>query len=193
MELTDELRYPTIYMISSTIHEASTFAELESIARPGILAWFLQKKKTPAGDEPLYEGSAILGVAFHRGVAAMERIHAQIHLLKDGHCGPSRFPLDHRRCKDPARPLHALYLATRTLDPYLKGIYRLDAFLEQIQHAIWNDLHGIAPSEELSAKIEAFARTAIPFETPRQKRGERVYDWLATTLEWLNWIEHFHV
>jgi hypothetical protein len=74
----------------------------------------------------------------------------------------------------------------------LKGVYRLDAFLEQIQKSIWNRLHGIDIPDDISAQIESFARTLLPFEKPRPKNGELVYDWLSTALEWLNWIEHFY-
>jgi hypothetical protein len=69
----------------------------------------------------------------------------------------------------------------------MKGLYRLDAFLEQIQKAIWNDLHGIIISEELYQQMDTFARTPIPFEN-----AVHGYNWLATTLEWLDWIEHFN-
>jgi len=188
MELTDELRYPTTVMISESINETSSYEELSWIATHGILEWFLKKMNLPTEEEPIYKGSTVLGVAFHRAVAAMDKVVHVLDRIKENRCGPTSLPLNHRRCQEPGRPLHALYLATRNLDPYMKGLYRLDAFLETIQHAIWNDFHGSILSEELFRQIETFARTPLPFEKPRQEG----YNWLATTLEWLDWIEHFH-
>ena len=66
----------------------------------------------------------------------------------------------------------------------------MDIFLEKIQKAIWNDLHGISSSEDLLNDIETFAKTPIPFESAREKKGELVYDWLQTALEWLEWIKY---
>jgi len=191
MELTDELRYPTTRMHFFHINERSSYEELMDAAQTGILQWFNEQKKRPVGEEPVYRGSEVLGAAFHRGVAAMEKLHHLISHIKRGVCGPIHISLDHPRCREPGRPIYALYVATRNLDPYLKGLYRLDAFLEQIQQALWNDLHGLSSSSELFVKIETFAKTAIRCEEPREKNGELLYDWLETTLEWLAWIESF--
>jgi hypothetical protein len=188
MELTDELRYPTTPMISESINETSSFEDLSWIARYGILEWFLTKMNVPAGEDPINTGSTVLGVAFHRGVAAMDKVVHVLNQIKENRCGPTPLRLDHRRCQEPGRPLYALYTATRNIDPYMKGLYRLDAFLETIQRAIWNDFHGTSPTEELYRQMERFAHTPLPFEKPRHEG----YNWLATTLEWLDWIAHFH-
>jgi hypothetical protein len=190
MELTDELRYPTVPMNPSCVDESAPFAEFEPIANLGIIRWFLNH--THFSPMIISDEVTMMGVAFHRGIFAMEKINTLLRQLGKGTCGPANFPLNHRRCTDPSRPLHALYIVTRDLDPYLKGLYRLDAFLEQIQQSIWKCLHGILIPDDISAQIESFARTLLPFEKPRLHNGELVYDWLSTALEWLNWIEHFY-
>jgi hypothetical protein len=190
MDLTDELRYPTVSMTPSNVDESSTYAELEPIANSGIIRWFLTHTDWPS--MIINYELTMMGVAFHRGIFAMEKVNTLLHQLGKGNCGPANFPLNHRRCTDPSRPLYTLYIVTRDLDPYLKGVYRLDAFLEQIQHSIWNHLHGISFSDAISAQFESFARTLLPFEKPRLLKGELVFDWLSSALEWLNWIEHFH-
>ena len=190
MELSDELRYPTVPMNHSKIDESSTFAELIPVANTGIIRWFLTHTDVPT--MIISDDVTMMGVAFHRGILAMEKVNTLLRQLGKGTCGPAHISLHHRRCTDPDRPLHALYIVTRDLDPYLKGLYRLDAFLEQIQYSIWNRLHGIEIPDDISAQIESFARTLVPFEKPRPMKGELVFDWLSTTLEWLNWIEHFH-
>jgi len=183
MELTDELRYPTIPMNYSKVNASSTFVEFAPIAKIGILGWFLQQKKIPSAH--LNEELIMMGVAFHRGILVMEKVADLLYQLGNGNCGPSSIPLNSKRCTTPGRPLHALYLLTRDLDPYLKGMYRLDAFLEKIQHSIWNQLHDIYLLEDLSAQMEGFARTSIPFSNG--------CDWLSTSLNWLHWIEQFNV
>ena len=189
MELTDELRYPTVPMNHSKIDEASTFAEFIPVANTGIIRWFLTRMEVSL---IISDEITMMGVAFHRGILAMEKVSDLLHQLGKGVCGPTNFPLDHRRCTDPSRPLHALYTMTRDLDPYLKGVYRLDAFLELIQQSIWNQLHGHQVSDKISAQIESMARTLLPFEKPRPIKGELIFDWLSSALEWLNWIEHFN-
>ena len=189
MDLTDRLRYPSYLMMNSEMTEASSFEDLQHHSQRGILRWFLHHRNNPPGDEPDYTVSTVLGAAFHRGVAAMEKVYHIIHHIKKNQCGPALISLTHRRCMEPERPIYALYIATRDLDPYLKGLYRLDAFLEDIQQAIWNDLHGMSSPQELLNEIEEFARTPILFEQPREIKGELVYDWLSTMLEWLNWIK----
>lgn len=190
MELTDELRYPTVPMNHSKIDESSTFNEFIPVANTGIIRWFLTHTDFPT--MIINEKLTMMGVAFHRGIFAMEKVNTLLRQLGKGTCGPAHFPLSHRRCSDPSRPLHALYTVTRDLDPYLKGVYRLDAFLELIQQSIWNQLHGRQVSDEISAQIESMARTLLPFEKPRPIKGELIFDWLSTALEWLNWIEHFN-
>jgi len=189
MELTDTLRYPARLITNSYIAETASLEELQRQSQRGILSWFLQHKNIPIGDEPLYTGSTILGAAFHRGVAAMEKVCHVLQQIKENRCGPAFVSLTHRRCADPKRSIYALYIVSRDMDPYMKGLYRLDAFLEKIQHAIWNDLHGVSLPKELIDQIEQFARTPILFENPREKKGELVYNWMATMLEWLNWIK----
>jgi hypothetical protein len=157
MELTDELRYPTVPMMSGSIDEASSFEELKWIATHGILEWFLKKMNLPAGEEPIYRGNTMFGIAFHRGVAAMEKVVHVLDRIKENRCGPTPLPLDHIRCKTPGKPIYALYIATRDLTPYINGLYRLDAFLEQIQKAIWNDFHASILPEELAQHFETFA------------------------------------
>jgi hypothetical protein len=190
MELTDELRYPTVSMNHSKIDESSSFVELISVANTGIIRWFLTHTNFPT--MIISDDITMMGVAFHRGVFAMEKVNTLLRQLGKGTCGPANFPLNHRRCTDPSRPLYALYIVTRDLDPYLKGVYRLDAFLELIQKSIWNQLHGIQIPDAISAQIETMARTLLPFEKPRLLKGELVFDWLSSALEWLNWIEYFN-
>lgn len=190
MELTDELRYPTVPMNPSCVDEASSFAEFLPVANTGILNWFLNH--THFSSMIISDELSMMGVAFHRGIFAMEKLNTLLCQLGKGTCGPAHFPLSHRRCSDPSRPLYALYIVTRDLDPYFKGVYRLDAFLELIQQSIWKCLHGIEIPDNISAQIESFARTLLPFEKPRPKNNELVFDWLSTALEWLNWIEHFN-
>jgi hypothetical protein len=190
MELTDELRYPTVSMNHSKIDESSSFAEFIPVANLGIIRWFLTHTNFPT--MIISDDITMMGVAFHRGVFAMEKVNTLLRQLGKGTCGPANFPLSHRRCTDPSRPLYALYSVTRDLDPYLKGVYCLDAFLELIQQSIWKSLHGIQIPDAISAQIESFARTLLPFEKPRPINGELLFDWLSTALEWLNWIEHFN-
>jgi hypothetical protein len=121
-------------MNPSNVDEASTFAELIPVANTGIIRWFLTH--TEFSTMIISDDMTMMGVAFHRGVLAMEKVNTLLCQLGKGTCGPANFPLHHRRYTDPSRPLHALYIVTRGLDPYLKGLYRLDAFLEQIQQSI---------------------------------------------------------
>lgn len=190
MELTDELRYPTVSMTPSNVNESSTYAEFEPIANSGIIHWFLTHTDWPS--MIINNELTMMGVAFHRGIFAMEKVNTLLCQLGKGTCGPANFPLSHRRCSDPSRPLYALYIVTRDLDPYFKGVYRLDAFLELIQQSIWNRLHGIEISNMIYEQIESFAMTVLPFERLRLHDGEFIFDWLSSALEWLNWIEHFN-
>jgi len=182
--LPDSIRYPTVRMNPSYRNESSTFEDLIPVARDGILSWMVTHVTIPKGDGPQFQGSDLLGVAFHRGVAVMEKVTQLLTQLGMGRCGPAHFPLHHPRCADPTRALYPLYLATRNLDPYLQGLYRLDAFLEELQQAIWKELQGTVPPFELLARADLFAKTPIECENG---------PWLKINLEWLAWIQAFTV
>ena len=182
--LPDSIRYPTVRMNPSYRNESSTFEDLIPVARDGILSWMVTHVTIPTGDGPLTQGSDVLGVAFHRGVAVMEKVSHLLHQLGTGRCGPAHFPNNHPSCAEPSRSMYPLYVATRNLYPYLQGLYRLDAFLEELQRAIWNELHGTVPPFELLIRADVFAKTPIECENG---------PWLQTTLQWLAWIQAFAV